>query len=189
GLIQTLVQLFTAAAGLVVVRSMSKHDYALYAIANSMQVTGNVLADLGIGFGVSSIGGRVWHNRERFGQLVNTALSLRRRFAVISLGFSIPLSAWMLPRNGAGWGLTIGLCLTILAGVLPLLQSSIFGVSLKLHSQYRRIQKLDLGNAGLRLILISVLALTRINALLASSVGVVGNWVQLIFVRRFACDK
>ena len=49
--VQGLVQILTAVAGLLIVRTMAKHDYALYAIANSMLVTGNQLADLGIGIG------------------------------------------------------------------------------------------------------------------------------------------
>ena len=187
--VQGLVQILTAVAGLLIVRTMAKHDYALYAIANSMQVTGNQLADLGIGIGVRSIGGRVWNDRERFGQLVNTALSLRRRFAAMSLAVTLPVSAWMLWRNGAGWGLAAGLCLTIVAGIIPLLQSSVYNSCLQLHAEYRRIQKLDLGNAGLRLGLVGTLAMTRMNALLAVLVGVLSNWVQFTFARRWAFEK
>src|SRR5438034_8165000 len=137
--IQVLVQLFAASAGLLIVRTMSKHDYALYAIANSMQVTGNLLAELGIGIGVGSIGGRVWNNRQRFSQLINTAVSLRRRFALISLGCTLPLSAWMLLHNGGHWVLTFGLCVTIVAGVVPLLGLSVFNATLRLRSQCGRI--------------------------------------------------
>lgn len=189
GFIQGLVQLLTATAGLLIVRTMTKHDYALYAIANSMQVTGNALADMGIGIGFRSIGGRVWNDRERFGQLVNTALGLRRQFAAISFAVTLPLSIWMLWRNGASWGLMIGLCLTITAGIIPLLQYTIFVTSLQIHAHYRLIQKLDLGNAVLRLGLIAVLASTRINALLAALVGVIGNWIQMIFTRRWTREQ
>jgi len=188
-LVQGLVQLLLALAGLLIVRTMSKHDYAFYAIANSMQVTGNLLADLGIGIGVRSIGGRVWADRERFGQLVATALSLRRRFALISLSVTLPFAAWLLWRNGASWGLTAGLCLTIVAGVIPLLQFTVFNASLQLHAEYRRIQKLSLGSAVLRCALIVGLVITRINALLAALVGVISNWFELIFARRWAREK
>jgi hypothetical protein len=85
GFVQGLVQLLTAVAGLMIVRTLSKPEYALFAIANSMQVTGNLLADIGIGIGVRSIGGRVWNDPARFGQLLNTTLGLRRQFAVVSL--------------------------------------------------------------------------------------------------------
>jgi len=174
-----------ALSGFLIVRSLTKHDYALFAIANSMQVTGSVLSDLGVGIGLRSIGGRVWKDPERFGQLVHTALGLRRRFAFASLAFTLPLSAWMLWHNGASLPLSIGLCLSISAGIVPLLGTSVFTMSLQLHSQYRRMQHLDLSNAVLRLAMIAGLAASRIDAIAASLVGVLGNWVQFIFSRRW----
>ena len=61
--VQCWVQLFTAVAGMIVVRTLSKHEYTLFGIVNSMQSTASMMADLGIGIGITSIGGRVWHNR------------------------------------------------------------------------------------------------------------------------------
>lgn len=185
GAVQALVQVFSAVAGLLIVRSLAKEDYALFAITNSMQTTANVLADLGIGIGLRSIGGRVWHDPARFGQLLNTALTLRRQIALGSLAVTVPVAAWMLWRNGASPLLLAGLCLCLAAGVIPLLGVSVFHVCLQLHAQYRRMQQLDLGNAVLRAGLIALLSLTRLNALLAAVVGVLGSWVQLIVARRW----
>src|ERR1043166_5869259 len=94
GLVQGVVQLLTAVAGLVILRAFAKPEYALYVIVNSMQTTGNLLADLGIGIGVRSVGGRVCNERRRFGQLLNTAWGLRRRFALVSLSVTLPVTAW-----------------------------------------------------------------------------------------------
>jgi O-antigen/teichoic acid export membrane protein len=189
GFVQGLVQLLTAAAGLMIVRTLSKPEYALFAIANSMQTTGNLLADLGIGIGVRSIGGRVWNDPARFGQLLNTTLGLRRQFAVVSLGISLPIAAWMLWRNGASAPVIIGLCAVIVLAVIPLLGVTAWATSAQLHGEYRRIQKLDFGNAAMRCALIGLLALTKINAILATLVGAVGNWVQAVFLRRWAHEK
>jgi O-antigen/teichoic acid export membrane protein len=186
GFIQALAQLCTALAGLLIVRLLTKQDYALFAIANSMQTVGNALASPGIDVGLRSIGGRVWNDPDRFGQLLQTALGLRRQFAAISLGVTIPLAAWTLWRNGASASLIVGLCLCVAIGVLPLLGSSVYGVSLQLNAQYRRLQQLDLGSALFRLALLAALAATRINVLLATAVGVVGNWGQFAFTRRWA---
>jgi O-antigen/teichoic acid export membrane protein len=92
----------------------------------------------------------------------------------------------MLLRNGAGASVTFGLCAIVAAGVVPLLASSVWVLSPVLHGEYRRIQKLDLGNAGLRLALIASLSLVWINAVLTAVVGVVSNWVQVFFLRRWA---
>jgi O-antigen/teichoic acid export membrane protein len=188
GLVQVVVQGLAALAGILIVRNLSKHQYALFAIANSMQTACNLLADLGIGVGVRSIGGRVWNDRYRFGQLLNTAFGLRKRFAILSFSFCLPITAWMLWRNGASTPVAFGLCAIVAASVVPLLASSVWGISPSLHGEYRRIQKLDLGNAALRLALIATLSLVWINAFLASVVAVVSNWVQVTFLRRWAGD-
>ena len=67
-----LVQLIGFAAGILLVRRLDQHEYALFTIANTMQGTINVLADIGISIGLVSIGGRVWQDRHRFGELVGT---------------------------------------------------------------------------------------------------------------------
>ena len=76
--IQALVQLIGFAAGILLVRRLDQHEYALFTIANTMQGTINVLADIGISIGLVSIGGRVWQDGHRFGQLISTGLKLRR---------------------------------------------------------------------------------------------------------------
>src|SRR5258705_5877471 len=139
GATQSAVQVLTALAGLLIVRSLSKQEYALFAVANSMQTTCNLLADCGIGIGVRAIGGRVWNDRARFGQLLVTALGLRKTFAALSFAISLPIAAWMLWRNGADPWQIAGLSLAIVNGVIPLLGSSVCGVSPQLHGEFRRI--------------------------------------------------
>jgi hypothetical protein len=184
GLIQGLVQFILAVSGLLIVRSLPKSEYAIFAIANSIQVTCNALADLGIGIGIRSIGGQVYADPRRFGSLLKAALSLRYRFALGSLAACIPVAIWMLVRNGASLPLTIGLSLMITASVIPLLGYAVWNTSVQLHGQYRRIQKLDLGNSVLRLGIIALLY-SRLNALLALSASVATNWVQWFFMRRW----
>src|SRR5213596_2403543 len=188
GMVQAGVLALLAAAGLLIVRTLSKQEYALFAIANSMQTACNSLADLGIGVGVRSIGGRVCNDRLRFGALLNTALGLRRNFALVSFGFCLPVASWMLWHNSATPLQIAGLCVAIVAGVIPLLGSSVWSASQLLHGEYRRIQKIDSGNAALRLALIGVLAIGRMNAFLALLVGVIGNWIQAILLRSWARD-
>jgi hypothetical protein len=187
--VQGFVQLFLAAAGLIIVRTLPKSEYALFAIANSMQVACTQLADLGIGPGVRSIGGRVWNDRFRLGQLLNTALGLRRRFFVLSLSVCVPVTAWLLWRNNAGITRNVGLCLALVVGVIPLLGVSVWSVIVLLGGQYRRVQKLDLGNSTLRLGLLGGLSLVRMNALVAVLVGVAGNWVEGVFLRNWVREK
>lgn len=188
GAVQAAVQLLGALAGLLIVRSLSKSEYALFAIANSMQTTCNQLADGGIGIAARSIGGRVCGDRQRFGQLLNTAFGLRKLFGAAAFAVTLPLAAWMLWKNGATFWQVLGFSCTFAAGVAPLLSSTVYWLSPYLHGEFRRIQRLDLGNSLLRLALIALLASAGLDALLAISVGVVGNWVHAMIVRRWAPD-
>src|SRR4029450_13967658 len=83
--IQMLVQSSGFAAGILLVRRLDQHEYALFTIANTIQGTINVLADIGISIGLISIGGRVWEDRNRFGELVSTGLKLRRKLGVAAV--------------------------------------------------------------------------------------------------------
>jgi len=186
GLVQGLVQVLTALTGLLIIRALAKPDYALFAITNTMQGTINMLADLGISIGVRSIGGRVCDDPQRFGQLLNAALTLRRWFATASLGVIIPIAAWMLRHNGASWQLTLGLCAAIVVSVIPQLASSVWSVSLQLHAQYRRIQKIDIANALIRLVSVGTLRLCCLNSFTAALTSLVGNWCQMFWLKKYA---
>jgi flagellar biosynthesis regulator FlbT len=88
--IQIVVQALSFASGMLLIRSLSKEEYAYFTIANSMQATMNMLADSGISSALSAIGGRVWQDPYRFGQLINTAMQWRRYLAMISVALVSP---------------------------------------------------------------------------------------------------
>src|SRR3954464_12415478 len=71
-LIQGFVQVIGFLSGILLVRYLDQREYAYFTIANTMQGTLNVLADIGISIGLVSIGGRVRYDRERVGAVFNT---------------------------------------------------------------------------------------------------------------------
>ncbi len=77
----------------------------------------NILADSGVGIGLTSIGGRVWQDPHRFGQLISTALRLRKYLAAAAVGVVAPILIWMLARNGASLSYAVLLTLFVLAGL------------------------------------------------------------------------
>ena len=83
-IVQGLVQIVAFASGILLVRWLPQREYAFFTIANAMQATLMLLADIGISVGLISIGGRVWQDRHRFGELINTGLGLRRKLAAIA---------------------------------------------------------------------------------------------------------
>ena len=99
--VQVLVQAIGFTTGILLIRSLEQSEYALFTIANAMQGTINILADIGISIGLISIGGRVWQDPHRFGELVSTGLKLRRRLGAAAILIVIPILYFMLVRNGA----------------------------------------------------------------------------------------
>src|ERR1700730_9439913 len=100
-LVQAVVQVIGFLSGILLIRSLDQREYAYFTIANTMQGTLNTLADIGISVGLVSIGGRVWQDRNRFGQLIRTASNLRRKLGLIAALAVTPLLFLMLVKNGA----------------------------------------------------------------------------------------
>ena len=142
--IQMLVQLIGFSAGILIVRRLDQHEYALFTIANTMQGTINVLADIGISIGLVSIGGRVWQDRNRFGELVSTGLKLRRKLGTTAVLTVTPLLYLMLAKNGASVFYAAILITAILGGLCVQLSLGVLDVIPRLRSDIRQIQRIDL---------------------------------------------
>src|SRR5438128_6652829 len=83
-LVQGIVQIIAFSSGILLVRWLPQREYAFFTIANAMQATLMLLADIGISVGLMSIGGRVWQDRLGFGELSNIGLPVRRRLAAVA---------------------------------------------------------------------------------------------------------
>src|SRR5256886_12272670 len=59
-MVQAFVQLLGFSSGILLVRTLEQREYAYFTIANTMQATINLLADIGISVGLVSIGGGSW---------------------------------------------------------------------------------------------------------------------------------
>src|SRR5437773_996038 len=117
-IVQAFVQLIGFGSGILLVRTLEQREYAYFTIANTMQATINLLADIGISVGLVSIGGRVWQDRHRFGQLVNTALHVRKTLGVVAIVVVTPFLFFLLARNEAPISYSAILIVLILAGLL-----------------------------------------------------------------------
>src|SRR6476469_5611190 len=99
--VQAFVQVVGFCSGILLVRYLPQKEYAYYTIANTMQGTINLLADIGISVGLISIGGRVWQDRHRFGELISTGLAVRKKLAAAATIIVAPILYAMLAKNGA----------------------------------------------------------------------------------------
>ena len=184
-IVQVAVQVIGFVSGILLVRYLTQTEYAYFTIANTMQGTINVLADIGITVGLTSIGGRVWHDRHRFGELVQTALSVRRRLGLLAVVVVTPLMLFMLIRNGAPSLYAALLVIIVVAGLLVQFSVGVLSVVPRLLSNLRWIQIIDLTGALLRLAWIAALLFVFLNASVAVLIATVGLVVQYLMLRSY----
>jgi len=187
--VQILAQALNIFSGVLIVRTLEQQQYAYYTIANSMLSTMNILADSGISISLSAIGGKVWQDRYRFGQLINTAMQLRYFLAVISISVVVPILIWMLIRNGASIGYAVLITIVVLLGLNFQLTTGVLIVVPRLHSQISRIQNLDILSAISRLILLGLGYLTFWNATVAIASGSLVSGLQRFLLGRWTNEN
>src|SRR5467141_12243 len=185
-LVQATVQLVAFSSGILLVRWLPQHEYAFYTIANAMQAALMLLADIGISVGLVSIGGRVWQDRHRFGELINTGLAVRRKLAAASVIIVAPILYAMLTKNGASSVYTLLLIAFVLAGFSIQLSVDVFSVVPRLHSDIGRIQKIDFTCAIVRLLLILGLVYLFATAGLAVAIASATFLLQYFLLRAYA---
>jgi len=170
-IVQAIVQGVGFLSGILLIRYLDQRQYAYFTIANTMQGTLNVLADIGISVGLVSIGGRVWHDRNRLGQLIKTASNLRRKLGAIAAVVITPILFFILVKNGAPIAYTLVLIALVLAGLAVQLALGVLSVIPRLLSDIRRIQTIDLIGAAVRLTVLLGLMFVFLNAAVAVAVG------------------
>lgn len=183
--VQVIVQVVGFASGILLVRYLDQRQYAFFTIANTMQGTIAVLADMGISIGLISIGGRVWQDRNRFGQLIRTAQILRWKLGAVAVVVIVPILYLMLARNGAAPRYSLLLIGFILAGIAAQLSFSVLSVVPRLCSDIPRIQKIDLAGAIARLVILLGCAFLFLNAGVAILIGSAAALLQYVMMRRY----
>ena len=81
---QSATQLLNAATGLMLLRFLSKPDFAIYAIALGLQSTVGILTDLGFGSAISGLVGTRYRDKKLFGSYIKAASSIRQALMVIA---------------------------------------------------------------------------------------------------------
>ena len=183
--VQAGVQMIGFLSGILLVRQLDQREYAYFTIANTMQGTINVLADIGISIGLVSIGGRVWQDRQRFGQLINTGLRLRRTLGAIAIAIVTPILYFMLVKNGASSAYAVVLIAIIVFGLWIQLSVGVLSVVPRLHSNIQRIQAIDLTGAVARLVALLALLFVFLNATIAVAVSAAALLLQYWLLRRY----
>jgi len=185
-LVQAIVQLLAFTSGILLVRWLPQREYAYFTIANAMQATLNLVADLGISVGLISIGGRVWHDRHRFGELINTGLAVRRKLAAVAAIVVSPILYAMLARNGAPFPYALLLITIVLVGFILQFSIDVFVVVPRLRSDIGKIQTIDIICTTMRLLLIVGLVYLFATAGLAVGIATATFVLQYVLLRSYA---
>lgn len=187
--VQLVVQAVGVASGILLVRALSQQEYAYFTIAFAMQSTMTVLADSGVSIGLTSIGGRVWNDPRRFGQLVNTATRIRRWLAVVAALVVTPILLWFLTGKGAGVHYASLLALLVLLGLSFQLSTGVLMVVPRLCRQIGQIQRLDLVASVSRLALLVAAYFIFLNAAVATFAALCSVLLQFLLLRRWTAKS
>jgi O-antigen/teichoic acid export membrane protein len=169
---QVAMQAMGFISGLVIIRSLTKDDYAFYTILMTMGPVMTMLSDAGVGTGLSAIGCKIWQDNERMGVLVQTGLGMRRLFCLLSFILIGPILVWMLLRNHASWEFSLLLLPLVFSGTWFQLTSGVMRMVVQLRQQIAFLRNVGLATTFLRFILIIGFAyLFHINTWVAVLIG------------------
>lgn len=138
---QIIVQLTALISGILIIRLLPTHEYALYTLVNTMLGTMTILSDGGIASSVMAQGGKVWQDRQKLGVVVATGLDLRKKFAVGSLLIAIPALLYLLIHHGASWLMSALIILSLIPAFFAALSDTLLEVTPKLRQDIVPLQK------------------------------------------------
>lgn len=156
GSAQLLVQATSFTCGILILRLLSTQEYALYTIANAVLGTMAVLNDGGVTTGAMSQGAKVWPDKDRMGSVLNTALLLRRKFAVASLIVVVPILFYMLRSHDASLVLSCLISLSLIPAFFAAMSGSLLEIVPKLSQDIASLQTLQVQNNLGRLALLCI---------------------------------
>lgn len=183
--LQVVVQLAVFAAGIIVIRGLTKREYAIFAMATAIQTTFSILTDSGMSIAMTSAGGEVWDDRRRLGQLISAGLQWRRRMGAACAVVIAPLLVILLHRQETSYAEIAIVVVAVLASVSIQLHTHVLATALRLRSQVNTLQVAELVATCVRIVCIVTLFLvwrTAAVAVVGASVGVVAQ--ALLVARR-----
>jgi len=154
---QVSIQLISFICGILVIRLLPPHEYALYTLANAMLGTMILLADSGVSTGVMAQAAKVWNDDDKLGTVLVTGLDLRKKFAVLSLLVAFPSLLYLLRHHGSSWGMSALIIISLVPAFLTGLSGTLLEIVFKLRQSIIPLQKIQVMNNLGRLVLIASL--------------------------------
>lgn len=179
GASQLVVQGINAVTGVMLVRTLSKMDYALLTIAGSLLATLSLLADGGIASAITAMCGRVSPNRTAISSVIRACLGVRNRLASLSLLLTLPPFYILLTSTGLSVGWTLVLLTLGAATLWPSTDAKFLSVPLRILGQVQETQQIDMAGGAVRLLLTAAVIMMGFGSLMPAFVAtVLSAWVQ-----------
>jgi O-antigen/teichoic acid export membrane protein len=154
---QVLLQMLSFICGILVIRLLPTHEYALYTLANTMLATMILLADSGVSTGVMAQAARVWDDNDKLGAVLVTGFVLRKKFALVSLLIAFPALLYLLLRHGFSWSMSALIFISLVPAFFTGLSGTLLEIVFKLRQHIIPLQKVQVMNNLGRLVLIASL--------------------------------
>lgn len=142
--VEVAVKVIGLISGILIIRLLPVEEYALYTLGNTMLGTMLQLSDGGLSMGVMSIGGKHFKDKNQFSTIMNTALTLRRKFGIICYIALAPVVYFLMINNGASPLSAVLICLSIIPMFYAQLSYSLNQVPFKLYQDLVPLQKNNL---------------------------------------------
>jgi O-antigen/teichoic acid export membrane protein len=186
--LQAGTQAINIVTGFLLVRWLSKPEFAWFTLGNSATAVFTTLVDPGTGLGMQAVGGRVADKPEAFRQVLASALSLRWKLGLVSAVLSLPIPLWLLLENEAPLPIALAILAVNALGFFAVLTNGTLGAALKLQGRFRQALLSDFAAVIARLLLVSGATLFLLDAITATLTVVIASFWQYCILRRGAAD-
>lgn len=183
---QVWIQVCALASGLILLRILPTHEYALYSIASGYQGVLTVLSDLALSMSITAFGSSPNHDASRLGTVVKSALRLRWYYAGIALVVMAPVHWVLLTRQQSGAWYAVLLLIPPSLAIIAQVQSSILGTALRVLDRFDTVFRTEAKVATSRPVLIGGLSLASANAAWALALNSITIFVGALMYRREA---
>lgn len=174
------VQAIGFASGILIIRLLPLHEYAIYTLANSLLGAMTILADGGVSNSVMAEGGKVWQDKRKLGGVLATGFLFRRKQVVFSLLVVVPALFYMMQKHNASWLMSSLVVLSLIPVFVSVLSGALLQIPLKLHQDIKPLQQYqveaNLVRLGLSAVMVFIYPYAYL-AILCSGTGQLwNNW-------------
>lgn len=182
---QLLAQILMAGAGFLLVRGLSKQDYAAFSVFSAIVAMMTLLADSGLAAGINSRGGGFVQDKPRLAALWGTARKLLRSMWIPGGVLMGGVGWWLLARLQCPPGLVLTLVATAFIGMVFSTEGHLNTAVHNLLGRRRLVQWSLIAAQGSRLLIVlTCWLMSCLNLLVAVASAIVAGLVSLRVTRK-----